>query len=1285
MRPVPLAVRVLEVIADWGEDGNPRYRCGSGCLVAGRTVLTAAHVVAGATRVFVRGADKIVRQAMLDPKFIGDPAGPRPDLALLEIIDSASGMPAMSLAAVDRDSPTGDPVERCHVIGYPAFMERTADDGRRYRETADAFGHVPALSGLAGGLLSVQVSSSPRPLPDDQVVLGDSEWSGMSGAPAVADGYLLGAVTEHAARQGSSAITVTPLTALEADPAHPGWGSGVANPDEWWARLEVSGAVALQRLPTRREHGEPAYLATVREIRQRTELLTGRERELADIASFAEGSNGYVWLVGEPWAGKSSLLAEAVARLEGEVDVISYFLSRREADADSGRFLAAVVPQLGFLLGADFPTAGLHEFRALWRRAAERARREDRHLLLVVDGLDEDLRLPGLPSVAALLPAAVGGHAHVLVSSRPHPKLPLDIPVGHPLLNAQLVLVSPFPGAAELSALARQEIDDLLRRDDDGLATDVLGLLTAAAGPLEIEDLAALTVVGPASAALARRIREMVNTSAGRSLQPSALHGGADRYQFAHESLLAHARAHGDLTHPDFLSRIHEWAEDWRSAGWPPHTGGTPLYLLDSYPSALAHSPERLARLVGDLGWVEAAIISVGVDRVLADLRRAVAICPESRLLAAVLAAVTGQAYNLRPPRPVDQPCYVLRQLCLQAMEMGEDGLVDDLRRRLQARPGPRLVPAWTTRRISPSLSAVLGHHDYGAWAVTVLSDGRVVSGGEDECLRVWDPAAPGTAPVELGFHDSCVWAIAELPDGRIVSGEHDGRLRVWNADAPDAAPVELGRHPGVRAAVALADGRVVTGGVDKRVMMWDPASPGAAPVRLGRHRSQVHAACVLADGRVVTAGRDKQVLMWDPSAPGAAPVRLGRHKGEAKAVAALSDGRVVSAGYDGWVLMWDPSAPGASPVKLGFADDNWWQVGELPNGWVVVGGNWELLLWDRKDPGAAPVRLGPPESSVVAMAVLQSGQVVTCTGRQVLMWDPAVPRSDSDGWEHGDESVYAVAPLQDGRVITGSDENYRVLIWDNGVPAELGRHAGVVVAAAALSNGQAVTGGHDGQVLLWNPDAPGVAPIELGRHEQSVLAVAELPDGRVVTGGSDGRVLVWNPDAPGTRAVELGRPGIVWAIAVLGDGRVVTGGSDDGRVLIWNPSAPGATPEELGRHSDYVSTVEVLGDGRVVTGARDQRVLVWDLGVPGAYLDELAGHGSAEWDVRVAALHGSRIVTNGDSECVLLWDLTQAGSILMRLSCPVRSVITRTCDQARTYIAIADHSGHFSLWTLAD
>jgi hypothetical protein len=784
---VPLAARVVEVIADRGEAAAERYRYGSGCIVSGRTVLTAAHVVVGAQAVRVRDPHKRLYSATVDLRFVGDPSYSGPDLALVDIDDLEMDLPPIGLARVDRDGPTDEPVERCHAIGYPWFAETPSPNA--VRDTVDAIGVVPALSKLATGLLSVQVSISPQPLPPARVRLGESEWSGISGGPVVAAGRLLGVVTEHAPREGPSAITAVPLTALEPDPAHPGWGPGARDPSAWWARLGVSGLADLQRLPAAPERPTPAYWDTVgefgRTLHRRMPQLLGRERELAEIATFAIGPAGYRWLVGGAYAGKTAMLFEAVtAGLPDEVDVVCYFLSRRASDADSSRFLAAVVPQLASLCEVDPPAADRDQFYALWARAAERTAEVGRPLLLVVNGLDEDIRPPGLPSVASLLPTLVGGRAHVLVTSRPHPDLPVDVPDGHPLQQPTIrVDLKAFEGAEKQADSARREIYSLTHGADSDMAVDLLGLLTAAAGPLSVRDLAFLSNdLAPPSAARSRLVRRLVTEQAARSLEPI---GPTEqpRYQFAHLSLLEYARVTEELADPEYRSRIHRWAEWWRDRGWPTSPDAaerTPQYLLDSYPGTLATEPSRLVALVSDVGWVDAAIQAMGADRVLADLRRAAITDPAEPLVDAMLTTVSGQTHHLRSSLPLTQSGYVLRQLWMQAAELEEDRLASELRARLRSQPDCGLIPIWTTRRTSRALSAELGRHDGRVGAVAVLADGRVVSAGGDGLL-VWDPSRPGADPVELGRHDGKVLAVSVLADGRVVSGGH-GRVLLWSA-----------------------------------------------------------------------------------------------------------------------------------------------------------------------------------------------------------------------------------------------------------------------------------------------------------------------------------------------------------------------------------------------------------------------------------------------------------------------------------------------------------------------
>jgi hypothetical protein len=239
---VPTRRRVIEIEVDLGEESDPRWRYGSGLLVGERTVLTAAHVVLDAEAIAVRGSDKRSLDANIDTELVGDPD--RLDLALLEVPELEEPLPPVDIAIVDRDTPTGTFVEGCWSVGYPAFQEVVRDaSGRSVRETAQVGGRVPPLSGLVEGFLTLEVTAAPQDLPD-RGTLGESQWSGMSGAGVFAGDALIGVIAEHSARRGPSDITVTPLEFLSEA------GHAPANASRWWAALGVDDPSSLIRLPT---------------------------------------------------------------------------------------------------------------------------------------------------------------------------------------------------------------------------------------------------------------------------------------------------------------------------------------------------------------------------------------------------------------------------------------------------------------------------------------------------------------------------------------------------------------------------------------------------------------------------------------------------------------------------------------------------------------------------------------------------------------------------------------------------------------------------------------------------------------------------------------------------------------------------------------------------------------------------------------------------------------------------------------------------------------------------
>ncbi len=233
MVDVPLASRVVEVIATNAVGGRVEFRYGSGYVVGGGVVLTAAHVVHDADEILVRDTRKAQRPAVIE--LIGDPDGA--DLALLRV-DLGVAYPRLPVAQIRRDSPIAETITDGHTVGYPKYKEVSTPDGPM-RETAGLDGTISASSNLITGALSLHCVTGPSnwsapPHP------GDNPWSGMSGAPVFSGPHLLGVVTRYPPREGPATLTVTPLTVLEARP----------DADAWWRRLGVDPGQPLPCLPS---------------------------------------------------------------------------------------------------------------------------------------------------------------------------------------------------------------------------------------------------------------------------------------------------------------------------------------------------------------------------------------------------------------------------------------------------------------------------------------------------------------------------------------------------------------------------------------------------------------------------------------------------------------------------------------------------------------------------------------------------------------------------------------------------------------------------------------------------------------------------------------------------------------------------------------------------------------------------------------------------------------------------------------------------------------------------
>lgn len=365
--------RVVEVWAP----GAPEGRVGSGYLLEGGLVLTAAHVVAGAPGGHCE-ARPLGRRDWVSAEV--EWLGERCDAALLHLTGEsgsrADGPARLGRLAEDERAP-------CRAVGFP--FAQAKDDG--VRDTEDLAGELAPLAAAKGGLVTVHVAGSvPSPGRSDH-----SPWEGMSGSALFSGPVIVGVIVVDPAHFGTDRLQAVPVTALAAEP---GFRAALTGDADAELRLQAVEDLDVTHGLMRQPYRPMTASASPKRLRRATHFLVapeygivpfhGRARDLGELQAWSTGDPGLELglVLGPGGTGKTRLAAELCRR--AQIDgAMAGFLETGLTPAELGRLGEVTAP---LLVVVDDAPGRVEEVAVLLRKLADAEGEAPQRVLLLARG-----------------------------------------------------------------------------------------------------------------------------------------------------------------------------------------------------------------------------------------------------------------------------------------------------------------------------------------------------------------------------------------------------------------------------------------------------------------------------------------------------------------------------------------------------------------------------------------------------------------------------------------------------------------------------------------------------------------------------------------------------------------------------------------------------------------------------------------------------------------------------------------------------------------------------------
>ena len=238
-------------------------------------------------------------------------------------------------------------------------------------------------------------------------------------------------------------------------------------------------------------------------------------------------------------------------------------------------------------------------------------------------------------------------------------------------------------------------------------------------------------------------------------------------------------------------------------------------------------------------------------------------------------------------------------------------------------------------------ISVISKEHKNRINCLIKLSNGQVVSGGQDTTIKVWD-IDKKECLYTLKGHTSIIWDIRELPDNKLISASDDNKSKIWDLNTKkDEDFCKSTRHISSIAIlknnkVVLASGRNIflydlktkqqESFLDISVWSLKELSNGDVACGLGNglfyiisvtdelliktkfqrgHNKTINFIIELENHKIVTASDENDLILWDPTDPDSMYILKG-HTDIVTSLCFISGTRFASSSRDKTLKIWE-------------------------------------------------------------------------------------------------------------------------------------------------------------------------------------------------------------------------------------------------------------------------------------------------------------------------------------------------------------------------------------------